>query len=419
MANVIFKVGTKALFDALEQKDTNTLYWLEDVQELYKGNLLFATGKTASQTAAGLMSAADKAKLDSISEGGSVANLTPVDASVIIADGEAGVKTIGVQVSKEAGNSIVLKADGLYANTPVVPEYTMEKQSEATEGYSATYRLKRTVGESSSYIGDSINIPKDLVIQSGSLKLVEEVNVPYEGAEIGDPYIDLVLNDSSSSHIYIPMKGIIDTDELEDVYLTNGLTSLSEGTSAGNIISAIGSYDSLLEAVQANKIIVDQNQTGQIYNPKVAIYAYGNNTATNLVFMTATDTMTIYQIQNVGGSLALAVTPIQYARKNDIPDVSEINGTINSLPEQILSEIVNVQRTETTNTAEIRIFTKQDDGTYSPAVQHGVLTLIPAGQGPDGVNGAGLMSAADKQKLDSIDADVIAGLAESLVWGSL
>ena len=40
MANVIFKVGTKALFDALEQKDTNTLYWLEDVQELYKGNLL-------------------------------------------------------------------------------------------------------------------------------------------------------------------------------------------------------------------------------------------------------------------------------------------------------------------------------------------------------------------------------------------
>jgi len=66
LANVIFKVGTKALFDALEQKDTNTLYWLEDVQELYKGNLLFATGKTASETAAGLMSLADKQKLDSI-----------------------------------------------------------------------------------------------------------------------------------------------------------------------------------------------------------------------------------------------------------------------------------------------------------------------------------------------------------------
>ena len=57
------------------------------------------------------------------------------------------------------------------------------------------------------------------------------------------------------------------------------------------------------------------------------------------------------------------------------------------MPDEILSEIVNVQRTETTNTAEIRIFTKQEDGTYSPNVQHGVLTLIPAGQGPDGVRG--------------------------------
>lgn len=424
MANVIFKVGTKTLFDALEQKDTNTLYWLEDVQELYKGNLLFATGKTASQTAAGLMSAADKTKLDNISESGSAVNLTPVDASVIIADSETGTKTIGVQVSKEAGNAIVLKADGLYASSSVVPEYTMEKQSEVMEGYSATYRLKRTLGGSSSYVGDSINIPKDLVVQSGNLKLVEEVNVPYEGAEVGDPYIDLILNDAASSHIYIPMKGIIDTDELEDVYITNGLTSLSEGTAANNILSAIGSYEDLLAAIRANKVIVDRNHIGAdensgTDNPKVAVYVYGNETAVNLVFMTSSDTMTIYQIQNVGEALALGVTPIQYARKNDIPDVSEINGTIDSLPEQILSEIVNVQRTETTNTAEIRIFTKQDDGTYSPAVQHGVLTLIPAGQGPDGVNGAGLMSAADKQKLDSIDTDVISGLAESLVWGSL
>ena len=48
-----------------------------------------------------------------------------------------------------------------------------------------------------------------------------------------------------------------------------------------------------------------------------------------------------------------------------------------------------------------------------------MLTLIPAGQGPDGVSGAGLMSLADKQKLDSIDTDVISGLAESLTWGTL
>ena len=39
--NVIFKVGTKALYNALEQKDTNTLYWLTDTKEIYKGDTLF------------------------------------------------------------------------------------------------------------------------------------------------------------------------------------------------------------------------------------------------------------------------------------------------------------------------------------------------------------------------------------------
>ena len=100
-------------------------------------------------------------------------------------------------------------------------------------------------------------------------------------------------------------------------------------------------------------------------------------------------------------------------------DITSLQGIISSMPDEILSEIVNVQRTETTNTAEIRIFTKQEDGTYSPDVQHGVLTLIGAGYGPDGVNGAGLLSYADKQKLDGIDTELIASMAESLVWGEM
>ena len=212
---------------------------------------------------------------------------------------------------------------------------------------------------------------------------------------------------------------MIDTEELEDIYVTNGLTALSEGTAANNILSAIGSYDNLLAAVRANKIILDRSTSGQVDNSKVAIYAYGSETAMNLVFMTSSDVMTIYQIQNVGGTLALGVTAIQYARKNDIPDTSELQDIVDSLPDEILSEIVNVQRTDTTNTAEIRIFTKQADGTYSPAVQHGVLTLIGAGSGPDGKSAAGLMTLADKQKLDSIDPDKIESISESLVWGTM
>ena len=87
----------------------------------------------------------------------------------------------------------------------------------------------------------------------------------------------------------------------------------------------------------------------------------------------------------------------------DAATVGQIpTAVINSLPSQMFVDLVNVKRTATTNTAEIQIATKQENGTYSTAVQHGVLTLIGAGQGVDGVNGAGLMVASDKAKLDGI-----------------
>ena len=86
----------------------------------------------------------------------------------------------------------------------------------------------------------------------------------------------------------------------------------------------------------------------------------------------------------------------------DSETLNNVSDTINSLPSQMFVDLVNVQRTATTNTAEIQIATKQENGTYSTAVQHGVLTLIGAGQGADGVNGAGLMIASDKAKLDGI-----------------
>ena len=42
-----------------------------------------------------------------------------------------------------------------------------------------------------------------------------------------------------------------------------------------------------------------------------------------------------------------------------------------------------------------------------------------SGTDPDGVNGAGLMTAEDKEKLDNIDTELITSLADSLVWGTM
>ena len=213
MANVIFKQGTRAQYDAIATKDSNTLYWLSDTQELFKGDVLYGKGAEATALASGLMSAADKAKLDALTSGGAI-GLTAVDASVILGAGEDGNTTIGGQVSKENGNALELKEDGLFVSPAAVSgavEFAIEKQETAEDGFAETYKLKRTEGENVTYVGDAINIPKDAVLSGGTYEIVETADTPYAGAEVGDPYVDLVVANAEESHIYIPLKGLVDT----------------------------------------------------------------------------------------------------------------------------------------------------------------------------------------------------------------
>lgn len=89
-----------------------------------------------------------------------------------------------------------------------VPEYSV-KETTVTEGYSKTYSLTKDGAE----VGVKINIPKDLVVNRGSVKVVATADTPYDGAVVGDKYLDIELNDPTQDHIYIPVK------ELVDVYI--------------------------------------------------------------------------------------------------------------------------------------------------------------------------------------------------------
>ena len=205
--NVRFiKVALQTTFDALEVKDSQVLYWIDETQRLYCGNKLYGTGKEASETASGLLSAEDYKKLQELIVKGDTVDLTPVDGTIVI-DG----KKIGVSISKNAGNALVAVDGGLFVPTVEIPEYAIEKQETAEDGFAVSYKLKKTVGEKVSYVGDVINIGKDMVLQGATLEVVAEADVPYVGAVVGEPYIDMVFNDADASHIYIPVKGLVDT----------------------------------------------------------------------------------------------------------------------------------------------------------------------------------------------------------------
>lgn len=86
------------------------------------------------------------------------------------------------------------------------------------EASSAAYAKAYVIKQGTKEIG-TINIPKDMVVSSGSLKTVASADNPYTGAKVGDKYIDLVIANATSEHIYIPVSDLIDT------YLAgNGLT---------------------------------------------------------------------------------------------------------------------------------------------------------------------------------------------------
>lgn len=79
-----------------------------------------------------------------------------------------------------------------------------------TENPSIAYAKSYVLSQGNKEIG-TINIPKDMVVSSGSLQSVTSVDNPYVGAKIGDKYIDLVIANSTSEHIYIPVSDLIDT----------------------------------------------------------------------------------------------------------------------------------------------------------------------------------------------------------------
>ena len=132
------------------------------------------------------------AKVDSIAAG---------DNSVTIGGTDAD-PTVAVKLSAAENNAIELVEDGLKVVIPDAAEYTIVKAAESGD-YAAIYNLTKN-GE---IVGASINIPKDMVVQSGAV-----VENP-EGQAAGT-YIELVLQNVETP-LYINVGDLIE-------YVTSG-----------------------------------------------------------------------------------------------------------------------------------------------------------------------------------------------------
>lgn len=84
----------------------------------------------------------------------------------------------------------------------------VEKQSTADTGFFSTYVIK----QNNTQKGVKINIPKDFLVKSATVKTCTTVNNPIQGYSVGDKYIDFVINTKDSTgtdeHLYLAAKEI-------------------------------------------------------------------------------------------------------------------------------------------------------------------------------------------------------------------
>lgn len=91
-----------------------------------------------------------------------------------------------------------------------VPGYTIEKDSESGDYASVYHLMKDGVAT-----GSAINIPKDMVVQSGSVVTLDAAGASSAGLTNAGTYIKLVLANATNDTLYIDVSGLIE-------YVTSG-----------------------------------------------------------------------------------------------------------------------------------------------------------------------------------------------------
>ena len=268
MANVKFLSGTYAQYSALPTKDANTLYFIDG--QIFKGDISYTdqivvvaalpdtltAGKIYVNTTDKSVTYYDGATSTVIVPAtvGAIGDSTPdtdlanvkaikdfvaaqiakipaaIDYTVTLVDEAAGENELTKQTIKQgkAGSEATI-------GSIVIPNLKMEVKAAPNNGYLKTYQF--TYGTGSAF---EIDIPKDLVVESGEIVVVTDGN-PVSDLTNGT-YLKLVIANQAEP-VYINVK------DLCDVYTGKTVTDgISVAISETNEISATLAGKAVAEA---------------------------------------------------------------------------------------------------------------------------------------------------------------------------
>lgn len=182
----------------------------------------------------------------------------------IVIGGTVIAPTVGVQIDDTAGNSIqIVEGKGLRVEVPAVAGYSVVKDENSVD-YAAVYHLTKDGVNT----GAAINIPKDMVVQSGSV-----VTNP-EGQPAGT-YIKLVLQNVADP-LYINVGSLIEyvtsgsqTGDMvvvavsDDHKVTATITdgTISKSKLAADIQTSLGLADNSVQKESGKRLMTDEEGT--------------------------------------------------------------------------------------------------------------------------------------------------------------
>ena len=236
------------------------------------GKVGTASGKIITTTTGGAIQASDSITKSQISDFPTSMTPTSHTHGNLTNDGKIGTTankpvitgTGGAITTGSFGSTAGTFAEGNHTHSQYLTEHlslagtviTLEEQATAETGYAKTYVIK----QGGTALSPKINIPKDFLVKSGSVKTCTTANVPVAGYVVGDKYIDFVINAKDSSatdeHMYILVSDLVEdtqygVDEVTlTAYTSNGITKFKVkdggiGTTqlASGVVTSLGYAD--------------------------------------------------------------------------------------------------------------------------------------------------------------------------------
>lgn len=159
-----------------------------------------------------------------------VASVSATANKGIVIEGTGTAPTVGIKLDPAEGNIATLSEAGLKVTAPTVnvPVYSLAKDATSTD-YAAVYHLTKDGAN----VGEAINIPKDLFVESGEI-------VENPAGQTPGKYLKLVLQNQTDP-VYINVADLVDA------------------YTAGNGITISGTNEVAAKVVAANGLSVDAN----------------------------------------------------------------------------------------------------------------------------------------------------------------